>query len=164
MILTIPPRLLVLVDIASQARYRYQPSSQPSYQPFSQPCYSSPYLQEFGSGIPRSILRVLTLESFQRSVFLLYSEVSPPRSLTAFRNRTPLPGRGHYAWFHSFRTLDDKFILRNNSLDAYCFLRFLKTIILLCFVGSCITWPILFPVNATGGGDASQLDRISISN
>jgi calcium permeable stress-gated cation channel len=80
------------------------------------------------------------------------------------RDRTPLPVRGRYDWFHSFRTLDDKFILRSNSLDAYCFLRFLRTIILLCFVGSCITWPILFPINATGGGGASQLDQISFSN
>lgn len=28
----------------------------------------------------------------------------------------------------------------------------------------CITWPILFPVNATGGGSAKQLDRIGFGN
>ncbi len=37
-------------------------------------------------------------------------------------------------------------------------------IVLICGVGCCLTWPILFSVNATGGGDASQLDRISFSN
>ena len=31
-------------------------------------------------------------------------------------------------------------------------------------VGVCITWPILFPVNITGGGGQSQLDILSFSN
>ena len=44
------------------------------------------------------------------------------------------------------------------------FLRFFKCISFLSFVGCCITWPILFPVNATGGGEAVELDRMSISN
>lgn len=37
-------------------------------------------------------------------------------------------------------------------------------IVVMCFVGCCITWPILFPVNATGGGGESQLDVLSFSN
>jgi hypothetical protein len=32
------------------------------------------------------------------------------------------------------------------------------------FVGTCITWPVLFPINATGGGGGSQLDLLSMSN
>jgi hypothetical protein len=32
------------------------------------------------------------------------------------------------------------------------------------FVGCCITWPVLFPVNATGGGGQQQLDILSMSN
>jgi calcium permeable stress-gated cation channel len=67
-------------------------------------------------------------------------------------------------WFHDFRLLDDQFVLRHQSLDGYLFLRFFKCIILICFVGCCITWPILFPVNATGGGEASQLDKLTFSN
>jgi len=31
-------------------------------------------------------------------------------------------------------------------------------------VGCCITWPVLFPVNATGGGGQQQLDILSMSN
>jgi hypothetical protein len=49
-------------------------------------------------------------------------------------------------------------------LDSYLYLRFLRTLIFLCVVGCCITWPILIPINATGGGTSSQLDRISIGN
>ena len=37
-------------------------------------------------------------------------------------------------------------------------------ITLICFVGCCITFPVLFPVNATGDGDQEQLDLLSFSN
>jgi calcium permeable stress-gated cation channel len=84
--------------------------------------------------------------------------------LTPQRDRTPSSGRELFSWYHDYRVLDDKFVLRHSSLEAYLFLRYLRMIILLCFVGCCLTWPILFTVNATGGGDATQLDRISISN
>jgi calcium permeable stress-gated cation channel len=35
---------------------------------------------------------------------------------------------------------------------------------IICFVGACITFPILFPINATGGGGQKELDIISFSN
>jgi calcium permeable stress-gated cation channel len=60
--------------------------------------------------------------------------------------------------------LDDRFVLEHSSLDGYLFLRFFRTIIFICFVGSCISWPILFPVNATGGGHGFQLDRFNLGN
>lgn len=34
----------------------------------------------------------------------------------------------------------------------------------IAFVGCCFLWPILFPVNATGGGGQQQLDILSYSN
>lgn len=60
--------------------------------------------------------------------------------------------------------LDDKFLLRHSSIDAYLFLRFLRLIVVLCFAGCCFTWPVLFPVNATGGGGETQLSRIGLGN
>lgn len=68
------------------------------------------------------------------------------------------------AWWIDLWSHPDRFILQHNSLDAYLYMRFLKFIITVCFLGTCITWPILFPINATGGGTASQLDKISFSN
>jgi calcium permeable stress-gated cation channel len=62
------------------------------------------------------------------------------------------------------RVVPDKFVLYHQSLDSYLFLRFLRTLIFICVVGACITWPILMPVNATGGGNATELNRISIGN
>jgi hypothetical protein len=42
--------------------------------------------------------------------------------------------------------------------------RFFKVMIVLCFLGACITWPVLFPVNATGGAGQQQFDLLSMSN
>ena len=36
--------------------------------------------------------------------------------------------------------------------------------IVICFVGCLITWPILFPVNATGSGKSTELDILSYSH
>jgi hypothetical protein len=49
-------------------------------------------------------------------------------------------------------------------MDAYLYMRFLKMLCKMTFVGAIITWPVLFPVNATGGGGESGLDIISFSN
>jgi hypothetical protein len=37
-------------------------------------------------------------------------------------------------------------------------------ITIICLVGCVITWPILFPVNATGHGGQTELDLLSFSN
>lgn len=84
--------------------------------------------------------------------------------LIGSRDRTPSASRSYFSWFHTLRVVPDKFVLYHEHLDSYLYLRFLRTLIFLCVVGCCITWPVLFPVNATGGGNSSQLDRISIGN
>lgn len=128
-----------------------------------------------GAFIPTFIIAVVYL-----SVFLLirnyFRKTYAPRTFLGTipeKDRTPAAtatATAHaYAtegvsWFHDFRSLQDRFVLKHNSLDAYLFLRFLKFVIFVCVAGSCLTWPILFPVNATGGGRASELDRISFSN
>jgi signal recognition particle receptor subunit alpha len=60
--------------------------------------------------------------------------------------------------------MSDEYILNHHSLDAYLYIRFLKMLTLMAFVGAILTWPILFPVNATGGGGQSGLDILSFSN
>ena len=62
------------------------------------------------------------------------------------------------------RVVPDKFTLYHGSLDTYLYLRFLRTVIFICVFGCALTWPILFPVNATGGGNSTQLDKIGIGN
>lgn len=60
--------------------------------------------------------------------------------------------------------MSDSYVLNHHSLDAYLFLRLLKVGVVICLVGCLITMPVLFPVNATGGGGKSQLDIITLSN
>lgn len=78
--------------------------------------------------------------------------------------RTPeLPG-GLFNWIGRFWKTPDTVALQTQSLDAFLYLRFIRLTVIISFVGCCITWPILFPVNATGGGGQSQLDILSYSN
>lgn len=80
------------------------------------------------------------------------------------KDRTPASHPSGVGWFHDFRSLPTRFVLTHSSLDAYLYLRFLKFIIAICFIGCCFVLPVLIPINATGGGRASQLDKITFSN
>lgn len=78
--------------------------------------------------------------------------------------RTPeLPG-GLFNWIGRFWKIPNALALQNQSLDAFLYLRFIRLTVIISFVGCCITWPILFPVNATGGGGQNELDILSYSN
>jgi hypothetical protein len=78
--------------------------------------------------------------------------------------RTPPSPTGLMNWITSMYKIPDTYVLQHHSLDAYLFLRYLKLITVLCFVGCCITWPILFPVNATGGNGLTQFQLLTMSN
>jgi hypothetical protein len=69
-----------------------------------------------------------------------------------------------FNWFGTFWKIPDTYALQHQSLDAYLFLRYLRVCASIAFVGACITWPILFPINATGGGGKEQLNLLSFSN
>ena len=64
----------------------------------------------------------------------------------------------------AFWKMPDATALRHQSLDAYLFLRFLRVCCTIAFVGIFMTWPILFPINATGGRGQQQLEILSWSN
>ncbi|KAJ9136442.1 DUF221 domain-containing protein [Pleurostoma richardsiae] len=80
------------------------------------------------------------------------------------RERTPPISNGFLGWIGQFWKIPDVYALQHQSLDAFLYLRFLRMTVVICFVGCCITWPILFPINATGGGGQKQLDILSYSN
>lgn len=78
--------------------------------------------------------------------------------------RTPDTPTGAWNWIKAMYQLPDTYVLQHHSMDAYLMLRFLKLCSVILFVGCCITFPILWPVNATGGGTGKELDLLSISN
>jgi hypothetical protein len=79
-------------------------------------------------------------------------------------DKTPPAGHGFFGWIGNFRRISDEHVLNHHSMDAYLYMRFIKMLCKMAFVGALITWPILFPVNATGEGGESGLDILSFSN
>ncbi|CAA9962672.1 integral membrane protein [Pyrenophora teres f. maculata] len=80
------------------------------------------------------------------------------------QRQTPAPSSGFFGWIKDFKNLKDEYILDHQSIDGYLFVRFFKVLIITSFLGCLITWPVLFPVNATGGAGQQQLDVLSMSN
>ncbi|KAF2203168.1 DUF221-domain-containing protein [Delitschia confertaspora ATCC 74209] len=78
--------------------------------------------------------------------------------------RTPAPSSSFLGWLTDFRRIDDKYVLDHQSIDGYLFVRYFKLIVVISFVGCCITWPVLFPINITGGAGQKQFDLLSFSN
>ncbi|KAI9842644.1 MAG: hypothetical protein M1837_007011 [Sclerophora amabilis] len=78
--------------------------------------------------------------------------------------RSPDLPLGLTNWISAFFRIPDTFVLNHQSIDAYLFLRYLQIASITCFVGCLITWPVLFPVNATGGAGKKQLDLLSFAN
>lgn len=80
------------------------------------------------------------------------------------QRRTPVTSPGLFGWVKDFRRIDDKYILDHSSIDGYLFVRYFKLIVIISVLGILITWPVLFPVNATSAGGKSQLDKLSMAN
>jgi hypothetical protein len=78
--------------------------------------------------------------------------------------KTPAPRGSLLGWITDFRSTPDKHILDHSSIDGFLFVRYFKVIIVISFLGCCITWPVLFPINITGGGGKLQLDMLSMAN
>ncbi|KAJ5642289.1 hypothetical protein N7490_006289, partial [Penicillium lividum] len=78
--------------------------------------------------------------------------------------RSPASPTGSWTWVTSMFQLPDTYVLQHHSVDAYLLLRFLKLATLILATGAFISWPLLLPINATGGGEGRQLDMLSISN
>lgn len=71
-----------------------------------------------------------------------------------------------FGWIKAFSQIPDTDVLQKNSLDGFFLLRYLKMSVIITLVGCLMTWPILFPVFATGHADPprQQLDIITYGN
>ncbi|KAF2103468.1 DUF221-domain-containing protein [Rhizodiscina lignyota] len=105
------------------------------------------------------------------ALFLLFRSkfarnYSPRTFLGSLREteRTPKMSSSIFGWLGDFYNIPDTYVLNHHTLDGYLFLRLLKISVVCCLVGCLITWPVLFPVNITGGGGHSQLDMLTFAN
>ncbi|KAG4275024.1 hypothetical protein FPRO04_14445 [Fusarium proliferatum] len=88
---------------------------------------------------------------------------APRTYIDTLREHPELPN-GYFRWINAFWKIPDAYALRRQSLDSYLFIRFLCVCCAVCFVVLCVTWPVLLPLNATGGNGKKQLDILSYSN
>lgn len=72
--------------------------------------------------------------------------------------------RGAFSWVSFIMHKPESFIIQQMGVDGYFFVRFLFGFSTICFLACCVTWPILFPVNATHGTGQSGFDILSYSN
>ncbi|KOS20456.1 Uncharacterized protein ESCO_005373 [Escovopsis weberi] len=122
-------------------------------------------------GMIDTLVPVLVVSLGYIAVFLFFRRTqrryyAPRTYLGSLREdeRSPILPDGWFDWFGAFWRIPDLHALTHQSLDAYLFIRFLRVCTVICFVSLCLTWPILFPVNATGGLRLSQLEILSYAN
>lgn len=101
---------------------------------------------------------------FLRRIFTRRYQARAVLNTLPENERSPQLPNGLFSWVAAFVKIPDSYVLTHHSLDGFLFLRLLKMAVITCFVGCLITFPILFPVNATGGGGKTQLDVLNMSN
>ncbi|KID75616.1 uncharacterized protein G6M90_00g046710 [Metarhizium brunneum] len=120
-------------------------------------------------GMIDTLIPVLIVSAVYLIFFLIFRRsqrryYAPRTYIGGKSERSPEMPSGWFNWFGAFWKIPDTYTLTHQTLDAYLFIRYLKICTVICFVSLCITWPILFPVNATGKGGQSQLEILSYSN
>ncbi len=96
-----------------------------------------------------------------------YKRVYEPRTMvsTIAPEKSPeSPPAGGMSWLPVLLHMQNQKIIDRCGLDAYFFLRYMRMMMFIFLGGIVLTWPILFPVNATGGGGQTGLDMLSFSN
>jgi hypothetical protein len=123
------------------------------------------------SGMYATLLPVVLISSVYLVLFLIFRRsqrrfYAPRTYLGSLREheRSPSMPSGLFNWVGAFWKIPDVYALQHQNIDSYLFLRFLRVCTAICFVSMCITWPILFPINATGGNGQEQLEILSYAN
>ncbi|KAL4961019.1 putative DUF221 domain protein [Aspergillus stella-maris] len=123
------------------------------------------------SSLLSTLLPALLLAAIWFSIFLIFRRTQvrwyAPRShLPCWHQheRSPQLPNGWLNWIGEFLKISDAHVLNHHSMDGYLFLRLLRMLCVIFFVGCLITWPVLLPIHATGGAGNTQLDALSFSN
>ncbi|KAG9233741.1 hypothetical protein BJ875DRAFT_484855 [Amylocarpus encephaloides] len=130
------------------------------------PTNSASFSTFFMTLVPIAIYAVICV-----AIFVLLRRKHPraysPRAFLSSldeHDRSPELPNGWFNWFKPFYQTPDTVALNHSSLDAFLFLRYLKILCVITVVGMLITWPILIPIHALGGGGGKQLDKLTFAN
>ena len=97
-----------------------------------------------------SVVFVLAFIAIRNKRKRVYEPRAVVKSLPQDLRPEPSPS-GLFSWLTSLLRRPSTFIIQYTSTDGYFFLRFLLEFFCICVLCVIITWPILFPVNATNG-------------
>lgn len=118
-----------------------------------------------------ALIPVLVLFAVYMLIFLVLRKkqqrVYEPRHVVDTVPADLNPGespKGALAWILNLLKRPQVYILQQTGPDGYFFVRFLFEFAVICFLGCFLTWPILFPVNATNSNGNKQLDMLTIGN
>lgn len=76
---------------------------------------------------------------------------------------TELP-QGKLAWVKDLWSKKESFFIQQLGADGYFFMRFLMEFGIICFIGACITWPILFSLNASNSNHQQGFNMLAFGN
>ncbi|OBA19558.1 DUF221-domain-containing protein [Metschnikowia bicuspidata var. bicuspidata NRRL YB-4993] len=72
--------------------------------------------------------------------------------------------KGAFAWVTALFKKPQSYLIQQTGPDGYFFLRYLLEFCFVCLLGCFITWPVLFPVDATNSNGNQQLDMLTYGN
>lgn len=121
------------------------------------------------SSLVSTLIPILVIAGIQVLVFLILRrtmrrQYAPRTFLLRPQERSPALSTSMFGWIKEFVQIPDTWVLNHQSIDGYLLLRFLKISTIVCLVGCCITFPILFPVDATGPLGGQQFDAVNMLN
>ncbi|KAI8871220.1 DUF221-domain-containing protein, partial [Ramicandelaber brevisporus] len=108
-----------------------------------------------GAGL---FLAFCILRSRDRNVY------APRTYMVDEKKRSPILGNGLFSWIPAVLKVPDHIILELCGLDAYVFLRFMRTSVILFAVYAFFSCAILIPINVTAGGKSNGAVKLAIAN
>lgn len=107
-----------------------------------------------GSGIALSAVQILIFIILKNKLVRIFQ---PKTYLVPDRQRTKPPPRSPFGWLISIFKFKDGEIINKCGLDAYFFLRYLQTLLIIFVPMACIILPILLPINYVGGRNKTKI-------
>ncbi|KAJ2313289.1 phosphate metabolism protein 7 [Coemansia sp. RSA 2705] len=94
-----------------------------------------------------------------------FKRVYAPRTYAVGKEkRSPAIGSWPLAWIPAVLKVSDDKIIERVGLDTYMFLRYMRSMFVIFVVLSFLSLVTILPVNITGGGGATKLNRLTIAN
>ncbi|CAN8102939.1 unnamed protein product [Discula destructiva] len=116
-----------------------------------------------------SVATAVAVAAFQIGLFLLLRNklariYKPKTFLVPERERTDPPPRAPWALVTGLMAVPDREIIKKCGLDAYFFMRYLKTLLVIFIPLACVVLPILVPLNFVGGIGSDLWSNSSANN